>query len=207
MIETQSRVKRWERINLDGLEIYRRYANGIVVEEIESLHLVVGKQRILLVDDVLQTDNPKLPTGALHRYQYSNNVLSASLELNDQASVISYEEYHPYGTTAYRATNKDIEVPPKRYRYTGMERDEESGLSYHSRRYYASWLSGGFLRSSRIGRRPKRISIRSPVAITSNDTTGLQATLSTFPFVADGRYGWLHSLQDTQKNMLFRPTG
>ena len=142
VIETQSRVKRWERINLDGLEIYRRYANGIVVEEIESLHLVVGKQRILLVDDVLQTDNPKLPTGALHRYQYSNNVLSASLELNDQASVISYEEYHPYGTTAYRATNKDIEVPPKRYRYTGMERDEESGLSYHSRRYYASWLSG-----------------------------------------------------------------
>ena len=28
----------------------------------------------------------------------------------------------------------------KRYRYTGMERDEESGLSYHTARYYVPWL-------------------------------------------------------------------
>ncbi|KAF5429429.1 hypothetical protein C5S39_08945, partial [Candidatus Methanophagaceae archaeon] len=27
-----------------------------------------------------------------------------------------------------------------RYRYTGMERDEETGLNYHSARYYAPWL-------------------------------------------------------------------
>ena len=30
---------------------------------------------------------------------------------------------------------------PKRYRYTGKERDEESGLNYHGARYYAPWLS------------------------------------------------------------------
>ena len=29
---------------------------------------------------------------------------------------------------------------PKRYRYTGKERDEESGFYYHVRRYYACWL-------------------------------------------------------------------
>src|SRR5439155_10597158 len=29
---------------------------------------------------------------------------------------------------------------PKRYRYTGKERDEESGFSYHGARYYAPWL-------------------------------------------------------------------
>jgi RHS repeat-associated protein len=29
---------------------------------------------------------------------------------------------------------------PKRYRYTGKERDEESGLYFHGARYYASWL-------------------------------------------------------------------
>jgi RHS repeat-associated protein len=33
-----------------------------------------------------------------------------------------------------------IEAPPKRYRYTGMERDEESGLSYHSARFAVPWL-------------------------------------------------------------------
>ena len=27
-----------------------------------------------------------------------------------------------------------------RYRYTGMERDEETGLAYHGARYYATWL-------------------------------------------------------------------
>src|SRR5262249_7942491 len=32
------------------------------------------------------------------------------------------------------------EVPAKRYRYTGKERDEESGLYYHGTRYYAPWL-------------------------------------------------------------------
>jgi RHS repeat-associated protein len=32
------------------------------------------------------------------------------------------------------------EVSGKRYRYTGKERDEETGLYYHGARYYASWL-------------------------------------------------------------------
>src|SRR5262249_40496020 len=79
-------------------------------------------------------------TSSLFRYQYSNQLNSTCLEVNDQAEVISYEEYHPYGTTAYRARNNRIEVPPSRYRYTGMERDEETGLSYHGARYYPSWL-------------------------------------------------------------------
>src|SRR6185503_13106847 len=46
----------------------------------------------------------------------------------------------PYGTSAYRAVNKAIEAPPKRYRYVGKERDTESGLYYYGARYYASWL-------------------------------------------------------------------
>ena len=56
------------------------------------------------------------------------------------AQVISYEEYHPFGTTAYQAKNSDIKSAAKRYRYTGMERDEETGLEYHSARYYLPWL-------------------------------------------------------------------
>ena len=38
----------------------------------------------------------------------------------------------------------------KRYRYTGMEKNEETGLSYHSARYYPSWL-GGWDRPDPIG--------------------------------------------------------
>jgi len=54
--------------------------------------------------------------------------------------VISYEEYHPYGTSAYRAVVSGVEVSAKRYRYTGKERDEETGLYYHGARYLAPWL-------------------------------------------------------------------
>ena len=35
---------------------------------------------------------------------------------------------------------QQLQVAAKRYRYTGMERDEESGLEYHSARYYVGWL-------------------------------------------------------------------
>src|SRR5690606_22230117 len=50
-------------------------------------------------------------------------------------------EYHPYGTTAWYAEKGAIQVSAKRYRYTGKERDEETGLSYHGARYYAPWLA------------------------------------------------------------------
>jgi RHS repeat-associated protein len=129
-----------ERIYLGGYERYRKTNAGAVVEEIESHHLFEGAQRVLLVDDVISTDNARLSKGPLFRYQYSNHLGTACLELRDDTAIISYEEFHPYGTSAYRVMNSGVEVPPKRYRYTGMERDEESGLSYHSARCYAPWL-------------------------------------------------------------------
>jgi RHS repeat-associated protein len=77
----------------------------------------------------------------LARFSYSNHLGSASLELDYSAAIISYEEYHPYGTTSYQAVNASINAVAKRYRYTGKERDEESGLYYHGARYYACWLA------------------------------------------------------------------
>src|SRR5262249_15462051 len=65
---------------------------------------------------------------------------SASLETDELAEIISYEEYHPFGTSSWQAGRSAAEVKLKRYRYTGMEHDEESGFNYHSARYYAPWL-------------------------------------------------------------------
>ena len=131
-----------ERLYLDGMELYRRWVGGELREEIESHHLFAVDQRLLLVDDVLVTDDPTLPVATLMRYQYGNHLGSVSLELTGggDPQVLSYEEYHPYGTTAYRSTNAAIRAKAKRYRYTGMERDEETGLSYHTARYYLPWL-------------------------------------------------------------------
>src|SRR5262249_18301560 len=61
-------------------------------------------------------------------------------ELDDSAAIISYEEYYPYGSTSFEAVSGAIEVSAKRYRYTGKERDEETGFNYHDARYYGPWL-------------------------------------------------------------------
>lgn len=150
LIERQDGITE-ERQYLGGMEWYRRKnAAGDIVEEIETHHLFAGSQRVLIVEDVMSTDNPNLAPGVLYRYQYSNHLGSSSLELNEDAAIISYEEYHPYGTTAYSATNAAIKAVAKRYRYTGMEKDEESGMAYHSARYYLPWL-GRWLSSDPIG--------------------------------------------------------
>jgi len=128
-----------ERIYLGGFEIYRRRQGAARLER-ETLHIMDDKQRIALVETrTLDTagNDPALPQ--LIRYQFGNHLGSASLELDDQAQVISYEEYTPYGSTSYQAVRSQTETP-KRYRYTGKERDEESGLYYHGARYYAPWL-------------------------------------------------------------------
>jgi len=74
------------------------------------------------------------------RYQYDNHLGSAALELDENANIISYEEYHPFGTTSYRSGRTESEVSQKRYKYVGKERDEETGLYYYGFRYYAAWL-------------------------------------------------------------------
>ncbi len=124
-----------ERIYLGGLEIYRKNGANPLIRE--TLHIMDDKQRIALVETRTQGNDPAPPQ--LIRYQFGNHLGSASLELDDQGQIISYEEYTPYGSTSYQAVRSQTETP-KRYRYTRQERDEESGLYYHGARYYAPWL-------------------------------------------------------------------
>jgi RHS repeat-associated protein len=130
-----------ERIYLGGFEIFRKRNNGVLETERETLHIMDGSGRVVLIDTKISADH--VAEAPLIRYQYSNHLGTAALELDGTpaANIISYEEYYPYGSTSYQATDQLREVPAKRYRYTGKERDEESGLSYHGARYYASWLT------------------------------------------------------------------
>lgn len=143
VITSQDGRRQWERFYLGGMEVYRRYGTSGVVEEIETHHLFVGEQRALIVEDVLSTDDARLTVGVLYRYQYGNHLGSVALEMTGDSAdpqIISCEEYHPYGTTAFQSTNATVRATAKRYRYTGMERDEETGLNYHTARYYLPWL-------------------------------------------------------------------
>jgi RHS repeat-associated protein len=136
--ERQNGTRKNERTYLGGFEVFREYDGGgnSVSLERESLHVMDDQQRIALVETRTDTPVPE----QLIRYQFGNHLGSASLELDDQGQIISYEEYYPYGSTSYQAGRSAAEVSLKRYRYTGMERDEETGLSYHEARYYAPWL-------------------------------------------------------------------
>jgi len=136
----QTPTRKAERIYLGaGFEIYREYENDgdTVSLERETLHIMDDKRRIALVETRTQGDEPA--PEQLIRYQLGNHLGSASLELDNDAALISYEEYYPYGSTSYQAVHSQIETP-KRYRYSGKERDEETGLSYHGARYYAPWI-------------------------------------------------------------------
>jgi len=137
--ERQNGTRMKERFYLGTFELYREYnGNGANVRlERETLHAMDDKQRIALVET--RTQGSDRSAAQLIRYQFSNHLGSASLEMENQAQVISYEEYYPYGSTSYQAVRSQTETP-KRYRYTGKERDEENGLYYHGARYYACWL-------------------------------------------------------------------
>ncbi|RQZ06079.1 toxin [Burkholderia sp. Bp9031] len=133
-----------ERIYLGGFEIFRRHGGAIGTNtaalERTTLHVMDDKQRIALVETrTLDTAGDDQAPRQLTRYQFGNHLGSSYVELDEQAQIISYEEYAPYGSSTYQAVRNQTETA-KRYRYTGKERDEESGLYYHGARYYAPWL-------------------------------------------------------------------
>jgi RHS repeat-associated protein len=158
------------------------------------------RQRIALVDTRTQGNETGVPA-QLIRYQFGNHLGSATLELDDAAQIISYEEYYAYGSTSYQAGRSAAEVSLKRYRYTGKERDEESGLYYYGARYYAAWL-GRWLSCDPVSSSNRYVYVENnPVAL--NDPDGREPAcagqkgceLSTLEYI---RYG----IQSCRKSSL-----
>ncbi|WP_198315769.1 SpvB/TcaC N-terminal domain-containing protein [Chitinophaga tropicalis] len=142
-------LKKSQRIYLGAVELFEEYdnANNVTLQR-NTLHILDDTRRIALIETRV-SGNDDAPA-QLVRYQFDNHQGSACIETDQDARVISYEEYHPFGTTSYQAVDKDIKAAYKRYRYTGMERDEESGFQYHNARHYLPWL-GRWLSADPIG--------------------------------------------------------
>lgn len=121
-----------ERVYLGFYEVERRVRRGRVIER-ETIHITDGATRVALIEsrDATRTI----------RFQLADHLGSVSTELDEHAGVLSREEYYPYGETAFRAEPLVPRVSRKRYRFTGKERDEETGFTYHGARYYAPWLA------------------------------------------------------------------
>ncbi|MEQ1507719.1 MAG: RHS repeat-associated core domain-containing protein, partial [Myxococcota bacterium] len=110
-------------------------------EERQTLHVMDDQRRIALVETLTVTGGAVVPNPtSRQRYQLGDHLGTATLEFDEIGALIDYEECHPYGSTAWWATNSSTDVSAKRYRYTGKERDDETGLGYHGARYFAAWL-------------------------------------------------------------------
>lgn len=134
-----------ERIYLGAVEIYReRQGTNSTDLERYTLHISDNTGRIAQVDTKTIDKNKSDVFNALNtnliRYQYSNHLGSATLETDDNGNILSFEEYHPFGTSAYRVSKPNSDLSLKRYRFSGKERDDETGFYYFGARYYAAWL-------------------------------------------------------------------
>ena len=162
--ERRDGVRRNERLYVGGFEIYREYdrdGDSIALER-ETLHVMDDKERIALVETLTRERGSSVRApDPVQRYQLANHLGSATLELDEAARLIAYEEYAPYGETV-RASGPDVypsaEVRRKRYRYTGMERDDENGFTYHEARYCAPWLGRWLGCDPMLERAPSRSS-------------------------------------------------
>ncbi len=135
-----------ESIYLGAVMAFRRRRRNTGQLEFErwTVHIRDNTGHVAQVDTKTRDDaniDPDNPLNVpLIRYQYSNQLGSAMLETDESGSPVSYEEYHPYGTTAYRSAKAGLGISLKRFRFSGKERDDETGLYYFGARYYAPWL-------------------------------------------------------------------
>ena len=125
------------KICLGAYEVYRRYEGDDVVLERQTVHVSDDGRRVALLER--RTRGRDRGARSLSRYLLPDRLGSTSLELDDRARILGQEEFYPYGGTALRVLRRRSEAP-NRYRFTGRERDDESGLDHHGARYYAPWL-------------------------------------------------------------------
>lgn len=122
---------------LPGLELRNVKSGDTQTESLQAITLgEAGRAQVRVV----HWDNGK-PDGLENdqlRYSYDNLTHSNQLELDGSGSVISMEEYYPYGGTSIWTARSQAEADTKIVRYSGKERDA-TGLYYYGYRYYQPW--------------------------------------------------------------------
>ena len=118
-------------VYVDGVFELHRQVQGTSLRENNTLHVMDDQSRVAMVrvGEAFGEDS----TPAV-KYHLGDHLGSSHLVMDGSGRLVNREEFTPYGETSFGSFGR------KRYRYTGKERDEESGLNYHGARYYAPWL-------------------------------------------------------------------
>jgi RHS repeat-associated protein len=123
--------------------LYWYGAAGIIAESdlsgtLKSEYVFFNGKRLARID---------LPAGTVH-YYLSDHLNSTSMVVSESGAVEDESDYSPYGTEYQIASGAN------HYKFTGKERDTESGLDYFGARYYSNGL-GRFMTSD-----PKGLALR-----------------------------------------------
>ncbi|WP_256592645.1 RHS repeat-associated core domain-containing protein, partial [Pseudomonas sp. 43NM1] len=133
-LQTNARTVVAEVRYLPGLELRTDSGTG-EVRQVISAQAGLNSVRVLH----WETDPPFGVNNDQYRYNLVDHLNSCSLELADDARIISQETYYPFGATAWSAGPNETDGDYKTVRYSGKERDA-TGLYYYGFRYYIEWL-------------------------------------------------------------------
>ncbi|MCG9684446.1 hypothetical protein L1D31_18075 [Vibrio sp. Isolate23] len=140
------RVKRETVIYLPGLELRQRWERKgsrsffRSATLTEDLHVLVIGQSGAGTARMLHWAQGKPATieNDVLRYRVDSHLGSSALEFNQEADILTQEEYYPYGGTAVWSAKNQTEAKYRTARYSGKERDA-TGLYYYGYRYYQPW--------------------------------------------------------------------
>ncbi len=133
-LQTNARTVVAEVRYLPGLEMRSDNGTGEVLQVITA-QAGLNSVRVLH----WETAPPSGIANDQYRYSLVDHLKSCTLELADDARIISQETYYPFGETAWFAGAGVVEASYKTIRYSGKERDA-TGLYYYGFRYYIPWL-------------------------------------------------------------------
>jgi RHS repeat-associated protein len=140
------RVKKWVRrgngsshdasiVYIDGIFEHNRWQKD-GGGQTNALHVMNDQSRIAMVRVGAAHSDDAGPAVQYHLGDHlgSSHVVVGGDDARGHA-FINHEEYFPYGETSFGSFGR------KRFRYSGKERDEESGLYYHGARHLAPWMA------------------------------------------------------------------
>src|SRR5262245_8663115 len=111
---------------------HHRWGPPSQLSENNHIHVVDDLQRIAIVRVGPAHPGDRAPAV---QYHLADHLGSSTVVVDDTGAPVNREEFTPYGETSFGSYAR------KRYRYTGKERDEESGLAYHGARYLMPWTA------------------------------------------------------------------
>jgi insecticidal toxin complex protein TccC len=117
---------------LGDFEVHRDLATGAVRQV----------ARVIDAGEAVAEYSRVSPSGSQDsRLVLADRLASVVLELDEGGSLLDYEEYLPFGATAWAAVAEPGAIDRKQYRFAGSERDRASGLYVYGQRCYAPWLA------------------------------------------------------------------